>query len=232
MCSRSRRAPAELGLAIDRDSLARVGDLDVVEWTPAARDAFIDVLAAGRGAIPVFEALDHVGVLVRLLPEWGHVRARPQRNAYHRFTVDRHSLEAVAESAAIRASDGLDGDIARRSRLDLMLLGALLHDIGKGNPRDHSEVGAETAVSVARRIGLDEHGTAVLVWLVRNHLLLADTATGRDLSDPVTITRFAAPPSATPNASTCSTCSRSATRARPGRRRGARARLRSCGSSS
>ena len=52
---------------------------------------------SGRGAIPVFEALDHVGVLVRLLPEWEHVRARPQRNAYHRFTVDRHSLEAVAE---------------------------------------------------------------------------------------------------------------------------------------
>jgi [protein-PII] uridylyltransferase len=182
---------AELRLPIDRDSLARIGDLRVVEWTPEARDAFVALLAAGRGAIPVFEALDHVGVLVRLLPEWEHVRARPQRNAYHRFTVDRHSLEAVAETAAIRVSDDLDGEIARRARPDLLLLGALLHDIGKGHEGDHSEAGANTAVAVARRIGLDEHGTNVLVWLVRNHLLLADTATRRDLSDPATITRFA-----------------------------------------
>ena len=154
-------------------------------------DAFVALLAAGRGAIPVFEALDHLGVLVRLLPEWEHVRARPQRNAYHRFTVDRHSLEAVAECAAIRASGDLDGEIACRAPPDLLLLGALLHDIGKGHTADHSEVGAGTAAAVAARIGLDDHGTDVLVWLVRNHLLLADTATRRDLSDPATITRFA-----------------------------------------
>jgi [protein-PII] uridylyltransferase len=182
---------AELRLPIDRDSLVEVGDLRDVEWTPEARDAFIALLASGRGAIPVFEALDHVGVLVRLLPEWEHVRARPQRNAYHRFTVDRHSLEAVAECAAIRQADDFDGDVARRARTDLLLLSALMHDIGKGHHGDHSQVGAETAAEVCRRIGLDQHGTDVIVWLVRNHLLLADTATRRDLSDERTITRFA-----------------------------------------
>jgi [protein-PII] uridylyltransferase len=182
---------AEVALPIDRDTLERVAELRTVEWTPGARDAFVALLAAGLGAIPVFEALDHVGVLVRLLPEWEHVRARPQRNAYHRFTVDRHSLEAVAECAAILRHDDFDGGVARRARADLLLLAALTHDIGKGRPGDHSEVGAETAAALARRIGLDEHGTAVVVWLVRNHLLLADTATRRDLSDELTITRFA-----------------------------------------
>ena len=83
--------------------------------------SFVALLAAGRGAIPVFETLDHVGLLVRLLPEWEHVRARPQRNAYHRFTVDRHSLEAVAECAALLDPNdplgaGFDGDVARRRR--------------------------------------------------------------------------------------------------------------------
>ena len=178
-------------LPIERETLARIRDLHDVEWTDGARDAFVALLAAGRGAIAVFEALDHEGVLVRLLPEWEHVRARPQRNAYHRFTVDRHSLEAVAECAAIRGGDGFDGVVARRVRADLLLLAALLHDIGKGRPGDHSEVGAQVAEALCARIGLDHAGTRVVVWLVRNHLLLADMATRRDLSDECTITRFA-----------------------------------------
>jgi len=182
---------ARLELPIERETLARVRELRDVEWNDDARDAFVALLAAGRGTIAVFEALDHEGVLVRLLPEWEHVRARPQRNAYHRFTVDRHSLEAVAECAGIRAGDDFDGEVARRVRADLLLLGALLHDIGKGRPGDHSEVGAQVAAALCARIGLDDHGTRVVVWLVRNHLLLADTATRRDLSDEMTITRFA-----------------------------------------
>ena len=50
-------------------------------------------------------------------------------------------------------------------------------------PGDHSEVGAGTAARVARRIGLDSEGREILTWLVRNHLLMADVATRRDLSD-------------------------------------------------
>ena len=187
---------AEQHAQFERETLNRVASLATVEWTDDGRDAFVALLRAGRSAIGVFETLDHVGVLVRLFPEWEHVRARPQRNAYHRFTVDRHSLEAVAECAALLdPSDpqgaGLDGDVARRARADVLLLSALLHDIGKGRAGDHSDVGAGTARDVAARIRLDDAGTDTLVWLVRNHLLLADTATRRDLNDEVTITRFA-----------------------------------------
>ena len=186
---------AELRAPFDRDTLDRIATLERVEWTPDARADFVALLRAGRGAIPVFEALDHVGVLVRLLPEWEHVRARPQRNAYHRFTVDRHSLEAVAECAAVLdlgedVGAGFDGDIARRARPDVLLLAALLHDVGKGLPGDHSVAGVDVARSVAARLGLDHDGTEQLAWLVRNHLLLADTATRRDLSDERTLTRF------------------------------------------
>jgi [protein-PII] uridylyltransferase len=187
---------AELRAPFERDTLDRVARLEVVEWTPAARDAFVALLRAGRDAIGVFETLDHVGVLVPLLPEWANVRARPQRNAYHRFTVDRHSLEAVSECAALLepadpSGDGFDGDVARRARADVLLLAALLHDIGKGGPDDHSAAGAEVASCVADRILLDEPGAESLVWLVQHHLLLADTATRRDLNDELTITRFA-----------------------------------------
>src|SRR5438093_1285262 len=145
--TRSEAAAAQQ-VPIDRDTLERLGQLHDVLWTPEARATFVRLLAAGRAAVAVFEALEHVDVLERLLPEWEHVRALPQRNAYHRFTVDRHLLEAVAECAALLDRDdpagkGFDGDVARRARADVLLLGALLHDIAKGHRTDHSELGAE-----------------------------------------------------------------------------------------
>jgi [protein-PII] uridylyltransferase len=161
-----------------------------VRWDAEECEAFIALLRSGRGGVPVFEALDQVGALARIIPEWEHVRFLPQRNAYHRFTVGRHLLEAVAECAELLDAADFDGDVARRARPDVLLLSALLHDIGKGRDGDHSVVGAQAAVVVARRIGLDDGGVAVLEWLVRHHLDLAETATRRDLSDEMTITRF------------------------------------------
>jgi [protein-PII] uridylyltransferase len=187
---RAAAASAELGAPFDRASLERCQTLADVAWDDDARASLVALLRAGRRAVPVFEALDQAGVLTRLLPEWEHVRFLPQRNAYHRFTVDRHLLEAVAECAALLDDGGLDGEVARRARADVLLLAALLHDLGKGMEGDHSEVGAEAAVAVARRIRLDEAGVATLDWLIRNHLVLAQTATRRDLSEESTITRF------------------------------------------
>ncbi|MGH8986845.1 MAG: [protein-PII] uridylyltransferase [Acidimicrobiia bacterium] len=188
---RAAAAAAARGVDLDRDALERFRlELSEPAWGAAERDEFVALLGTGRDAVPVLEALDHVGVLERLLPEWARVRALPQRNAYHRFTVDRHLLEAVAECAALLADEGLDGDVARRARLDVLLLGALLHDIGKGLPGDHSTVGADMARTVAARIGVDAGGVETLGWLVQRHLLLAETATRRDLSEEGTITRF------------------------------------------
>jgi [protein-PII] uridylyltransferase len=182
-------AAADTGVPFERASLARLPTMQPPTWDVWERAAFLRLLRSGRRAVPVFEALDHEGVLERILPEWGHVRSRPQRNAYHRFTVDRHLLEAVAECAALlddaeAVPPTFDGVVARACRRpELLLLAALLHDIGKGHERDHSDVGAETASAVARRIGLDSEGREILTWLVRRHLLIADVATRRDLSD-------------------------------------------------
>jgi len=187
---------AELRRPFDRDALEQIGTLHDPEWTPAARDAFVALLRAGRGAIPVFEAFDHEGVLVTLFPEWAQVRARPQRNAYHRFTVDRHSLEAVAEAAALLdpddpAGEGFDGEVARRVPRAALLLSALLHDIAKGKTGDHSVLGVGVARAFGKRIGLDQESTDLIAWAVEHHLLLADTATRRDLSDEYTVANYA-----------------------------------------
>jgi [protein-PII] uridylyltransferase len=151
-------------------------------WDDALRERFVRLLAGGHDAIRVVEALDHAGLWQRFLPEWEPVRHRPQRNAYHRFTVDRHLLEATANAAGL--ADRVD-------RPDLLLVGTLLHDIGKGRPGDHTDVGMALVEVIGPRMGFDADDTAVLVDLVRLHLLLPDAATRRDLSDPATIAAVA-----------------------------------------
>lgn len=178
-------AAARAAMPIAPHTLARLAGCPPmpVPWPPAAREALVDTLATGAAAVPVLEALDQAGLLVPLLPEWEHTRSRPQRNAYHRFTVDRHLLEAAAHAA----------DLTRRvSRPDLLLLGALLHDIGKGLGRDHTEAGIELVGRIGPRLGLPPADVAVLTTLVRHHLLLSDVAQRRDLDDPATVAAVAA----------------------------------------
>ena len=148
-----------------------------VPWPRAALDSFTGLLAAGPPMVPVLEALDQAELLTRLLPEWESVRSKPQRNSYHRFTVDRHLVEAAAAAAGLTR---------RVARPDLLLLGALLHDIGKGLPGDHTEVGMQVVAALGPRLGLAADDTAVLVAMVEHHLLLPDVATRRDLDDPAT----------------------------------------------
>lgn len=147
-------------------------------WPEEAREEFLALLGTGASAVPVLEALDQVGLMSRLFPEWEHVRFAPQRNPVHRFTVERHLMETAAEAAAFTAE-------VRRP--DLLLTGALFHDIGKALPGDHSLVGAELAGPIATRMGFPPDDVRRVVALVRHHLLLADTATRRDLDDPRTI---------------------------------------------
>ena len=176
---------AERNLPISRDALNLLGRRapDVVTpWPDKLRDTLVRVLAAGPSAIAALEALDQRRLLERYLPEWASVRNKPQRNPYHRFTVDRHLLEATANAATMSH---------RVNRVDLLLLGTLLHDIGKGYPGDHTDVGMVVAADIATRMGLASADVATIVTMVRLHLLLPDTATRRDLDDPVTAQRIA-----------------------------------------
>ncbi|MGY0003059.1 [protein-PII] uridylyltransferase [Micromonospora sp. I033] len=147
-------------------------------WPPAARAALITLLGAGPGLVPAWETCDRYGLIDGWLPEWTRLRSLPQHNPVHRFTLDRHLVQAAYEAS--RHTRDVD-------RPDLLLLGAFLHDIGKGLPGDHSTVGAPLAEAVATRIGLPADEAALIAKLVRLHLLLPDVATRRDLSDPKTV---------------------------------------------
>jgi [protein-PII] uridylyltransferase len=183
---RAAAAAAQAGLrlaphAVER--LARDSAELPVPWPAPALDALVSLLGAGRPAIPVWEALDQSDLWSRLIPEWSVVRSAPQHNPVHRFTVDRHLVEtAVQASASTR----------RVARPDLLLVGALLHDIGKGRPGDHTDNGVAIVQSLAPRLGFDPDDTDTLVALVQHHLLLPETATRRDLDDPATVAAVAA----------------------------------------
>ncbi|MGH9039830.1 MAG: ACT domain-containing protein, partial [Acidimicrobiia bacterium] len=173
-------AAAEAGTRLSRSTLDRlareaVGPGD--PWPEEARHALVRLLGAGPTAIGVIEALDQRGLMTRILPEWSAVRCLPQRNAYHRFTVDRHLCEAAAGAAHL-------ADQVRRP--DLLLVGAFLHDIGKGFPGDHTDTGMVAVAQIAPRMGFEPDDVEVLVDMVRHHLLLPDVATRRDLADEST----------------------------------------------
>jgi len=172
---------AERGLPIARAALHRLAytmGAPPDPWPSETRRSLVRVLTAGHPAVEALESLDHEGILVRILPEWAAVRNKPQRNAYHRFTVDRHLLEAAANAAAL---------VDRVERPDLLLVASLLHDIGKGYPGDHTEAGVVLIDTIARRMGFPPDDVETLVTLCRHHLLLADTATRRDIDDPATV---------------------------------------------
>ncbi|MFJ4469409.1 [protein-PII] uridylyltransferase [Streptomyces sp. NPDC089424] len=178
---RAAAAAAQAGLPLSLHAVRRMaaGARPLpTPWPAEARELLVTLLGSGRPTVEVWEALEAEGLITRLLPDWERVRCRPQRNAVHIWTVDRHLIET-----AVRASE-----FTRRvSRPDLLLVAALLHDIGKGWPGDHSVAGEVIARDVAGRIGFDRADVSVLATLVRHHLLLVETATRRDLEDPATV---------------------------------------------
>ncbi|WP_329198672.1 MULTISPECIES: [protein-PII] uridylyltransferase [unclassified Streptomyces] len=174
-------AAAQAGLPVSLHSVRRLaaqGKPLPVPWPAEAREQLVTLLGAGEPTVGVWEALEAEGLITRLLPDWERVRCRPQRNPVHTWTVDRHLVETAVRAAALTR---------RVSRPDLLLMAALLHDIGKGWPGDHSLAGETIARDMAARVGFDAEDVAVLGVLVRHHLLLIETATRRDLDDPATV---------------------------------------------
>jgi [protein-PII] uridylyltransferase len=177
------------------DRLAAAGVPDPVEWTDEVRGAFLDLLDAGPGAVDALETLDGLGLLERYLPAWTAVRCRPQRDPYHRSTVDVHLLSTLAAASELLArpdepvAEAAVGLVEDRRAL---LLGALLHDIGKTGGGGHVPVGLAIAAETLDRMGVAEPAAGLVRFLVAEHLLLSDTATRRDLEDEEQILDVAA----------------------------------------
>jgi [protein-PII] uridylyltransferase len=156
-------------------------------WTDEVREAFLELLRSGPDAAGALETLDRIGLLERYLPAWSAVRCRPQRDPYHRSTVDVHLLDCFAAASTLLEEPGDDpltaGSADAIDDRDGLLLGALLHDIGKDGRGNHVPVSVRAAERTLEHMGVTGPTAELAVFLVSEHLLLSDTATRRDLED-------------------------------------------------
>ncbi len=178
-----------------RDSLGLVDDNMRRDRRVTA--ALMTILSGRQRVAETLEAMHLSGVLGAIIPEFGNLYARVLHDLYHIYTVDRHSLVAVRELERLRSGEFKDPtplltEVARElDRLPLVFLALLLHDIGKGHGHDHHERGASLTAEVSERLGLDSEEIDLVVFLVRNHLMMSQVAQKGDLDDQTTVEEFA-----------------------------------------
>ena len=169
---------------------------DAVRNSPVANQAFLETLTSRHDPERALRMMNEAGVLGRFIPEFGHAVGLMQFNMYHHYTVDEHLIRAVGNIASIERGQHKDDNpiaseiVKRIQNREVLYCAILLHDVAKGLPGDHSDVGAEIARSLCPRLGLSATDTAAVAWLVKNHLVMSDTAQRRDISDPKTVRDF------------------------------------------
>ncbi len=165
---------------------------------PRANALFLELLTSRNDPETVLRWLNEVGVFGRFVPDFGRVNAQMQFDMYHHYTVDEHTIRAIGLLARIEKGEMKDEHplavriIHEVQSRRALYVAVLMHDICKGRGGDHSLLGAELALRLCPRLGLDDDETALVSWLVRYHLLLSDTAMKRDLADWKTIGDFVA----------------------------------------
>ena len=172
--------------------------IDPLRADPRANALFLDLLTSRRDPETALRWLNEAGVFGRFVPDFGRVNAQMQFDMYHHYTVDEHTIRAIGLMARIERGEmkqdhplatALVHKIANRRAL---YAAVLLHDIAKGRRGDHSVLGADVALKLCPRFGLDEKETELVSWLVRHHLIMSATAFKRDLADWKTISDFVA----------------------------------------
>ena len=164
---------------------------------PEAQGIFLDLLLNHGNPERALRRMNELGVLAAFIPEFEPVVAMMQFNMYHSYTVDEHIIQCIAQLAMIEKGELVEdlpissGILVDGLNRRVIYVALLLHDIAKGQPADHSILGAQIARRVAPRLGLDRDETETVEWLVRHHLLMSDMAQKRDIADPRTVRDFA-----------------------------------------
>lgn len=171
---------------------------DRVRADPEANRIFLDLLLGHNNPERALRLMNEVGALGAFIPAVGRVVAMMQFNMYHHYTVDEHTIQTIStlskiERGALAAELPVATEIvAKGVNRRALYVALLIHDLGKGSGRDHSEMGADIARELCPRLGLPADECELVEWLVRHHLLMSDVAQKRDLADPRTVRDFAA----------------------------------------
>ncbi len=187
----------ELGVDVERaveDSLDLIDDR--FRASPEARDLFLDICRNWGRVAQTLREMHELGVLGRYLPEWGALTCLVQYDVYHKFTADQHSLIAVQNLEALAPGQSADSEgnaqvVSEVERPGLLMLGMLLHDIGKGKGHGHVAKGIPLIEALTARIGLQPDDADKVIFLVAHHLTMSHIAQRRDIDDPKTIESLA-----------------------------------------
>ncbi|HEX9198226.1 MAG TPA: HD domain-containing protein, partial [Acidobacteriaceae bacterium] len=160
----------------------------------------LQAILLGPHAGKALRAMHALGILELLIPEFHGIDALVIRDAYHRYTVDEHTMVVIDTLHGLETpQEGAMGEWAGRFRgilrdvqhQALLYLAALMHDTGKGRSTDdHARESARMAESVAGRLELDAYESELLLGLIRNHLEMS-AALRRDIFDLETVRAFA-----------------------------------------
>ncbi len=188
-------AMARTGLLMHHRSRKVVAaNLDLIteklRHSPRAAKTFFALLLEAKDIFLVLETMLETGVLVAYIPEFSRIATLAQHDLYHIYTVDRHSLQAVAELHKLM-EEWREDVVCHVQNPRVLYVAALLHDIGKGSGRDHSLFGEELVGEIGRRLCLSEDECSRMQFLVRYHLFIPENALRRDLNDAVFIQKCA-----------------------------------------
>jgi [protein-PII] uridylyltransferase len=187
----------ELGIDVERaieDSLDLIDD--AFRASPEARDLFLGICRNWGRVAQTMREMHELGVLGRYLPEWGALTCLVQYDVYHKFTVDQHSLIAVQNLEALAPGQSPDSEgnaqvVSELERPGLLMMGMLLHDIGKGKGHGHVAKGIPLIEALTARLGLPPEDADKVVFLVAHHLTMSHIAQRRDIDDPKTVESLA-----------------------------------------
>jgi len=163
---------------------------------PEANEIFMEMLTSLKNPQRILRMMGEVGLLGKFIPDFGRVTAQMQYDMYHTYTVDEHTIKAIGELNKIELGQTKDelpvscGAISEVISRRALYVAIMLHDIAKGRGGDHSVLGAEVAMKLCPRLGLDVEETETVAWLVKSHLTMSHVAFKRDLEDPSLIKKF------------------------------------------
>ncbi|HET7341692.1 MAG TPA: [protein-PII] uridylyltransferase, partial [Methylomirabilota bacterium] len=192
------RLGCELSLDLER---VIEDSLDVVDAafraSPAVRDLFLDICRTWGRVVFTLSVMHELGLLGRYLPEFGALTCLVQYDVYHKFSADQHSLLAVEHLEALAPGQSAESEGAAQvfnevDKPELLMLGMLLHDIGKAKGHGHVAKGIPLVQALTQRLGLPETDAARVEFLVAHHLTMSHIAQRRDIDDPRTVADFAA----------------------------------------
>ena len=187
----------ELGIDVER---AVEDALDLIDEafraSPEARDLFLGICRNWGRVAQTFREMHELGVLGRYLPEWGALTCLVQYDVYHKFTADQHSLLAVQNLEALAPGQPADSEgnaqvVSEVERPGLLMMGMLLHDIGKGKGHGHVAKGIPLIEALTARLGMSADDVDKVAFLVAHHLTMSHIAQRRDIDDPKTIETLA-----------------------------------------